>query len=335
MAVWVTIGLFAHLMGWADRGLGQTVLGLCTQLLWFLGVYLGIAGLAPLMFRLHRRIGASAVVGLVAVAVVVDVVRLTVPGLSALGVVNFAAVWLAIHQLGFCWRDGQLHRAHALWLAGLSAACLVGLVTYGPYPVSMVGMPGDSMSNMTPPSLALLSQGFMLVGLVVWLRPYGERLLARPAVWRVVMLGGRVAMTVYLWHLSALFLLISLMRWLEVELPTVGSLAWWISRPVWIVSLVVLTAGLVAVFVRFDSGVRPAPCPCARWRDAITAVSLVALVAGVFGIAVTGVDLLRNHSTPLLGLPITPVVAVGVLGVGAVGLAVAGRGHIRMNGRSH
>ncbi|MCX9190439.1 hypothetical protein C3Y87_03200 [Carbonactinospora thermoautotrophica] len=64
-------------------------------------------------------------------------------GLPVVGSVNFALVWLCLHQLGFAWRDGTLTRSPvtpgALALGGLAA--LVLLAVPGPYPVSMVGVP--------------------------------------------------------------------------------------------------------------------------------------------------------------------------------------------------
>lgn len=332
LGVWVGIGVLAHLVGWVGSpggsgALVKTVLGITSQLLWFLGVYLGVVALAPWMYRAHRRFGVGVVVVLAALAVVGDLLRLHGGPLQMAGAVNFAAVWLAMHQLGFCWKDGLLRRGNALWLAGLSALALVALVGWGPYPVSMVGLPGEPVSNMAPPSLALLAQGFMLCGLAVWARPVGQWLLARPAVWRVVVLAGSVAMSVYLWHLSALFLLLGGTRWLHLQLPQVGSLAWWLTRPIWLALLVAIAIGLVAVFARFEAGSMAAPAvlPAQRWRDRLSAAGLVLLVAGVFMIAVTGVDVLSNHSTDLLGLPVTPGLAVLTLALGGLALWRAGR----------
>lgn len=92
---------------------------------------------------------------------------------------NFAFVWLAVHQLGFLRADGRITRPGLLAAAGLTGAVL--LVAYGPYPLSMVGMPGEKVSSMAPPTLALLAHGMWLVGAVQLLAAPATAWLARPA----------------------------------------------------------------------------------------------------------------------------------------------------------
>ncbi|MFC7582324.1 hypothetical protein ACFQWG_14155 [Schaalia naturae] len=84
------------------------------------------------------------------------------------GFLNFALVWLAVHQLGFLRADGMIRRPGLLAAAGLAGAA--ALVALGPYPLSMVGMPGEEVSNMAPPTLALLCHALWLVGAVELLR---------------------------------------------------------------------------------------------------------------------------------------------------------------------
>ncbi|KOG86438.1 acyltransferase, partial [Streptomyces varsoviensis] len=91
----------------------------------------------------------------------VDVLRFAL-GVPYVEFLNFAFVWLAVHQLGFLRADGRLAARGprvpaALALTGLAGA--VALVAAGPYPLSMVGMPGEKISNMAPPTLALLCHG--------------------------------------------------------------------------------------------------------------------------------------------------------------------------------
>jgi len=65
-----------------------------------------------------------------------------------------------VHQLGFLYADGSLLRAGrrvGLWLAGGGLTGVIALSAFGPYPVSMVGMPGERVSNMAPPTVALLA----------------------------------------------------------------------------------------------------------------------------------------------------------------------------------
>ena len=128
----------------------------------------------------------------------------TCPLTSALP--NFAFVWLAVHQCGFFHADGVADRggrrlAATLAAAGLSATAL--LVLFGPYPVSMVTLPGDDVSNMTPPSLALLTLSGWLMGLALLLRPVVSQRLQSTRTWTVVVSANGVVMTAFLWHLTA------------------------------------------------------------------------------------------------------------------------------------
>ena len=88
---------------------------------------------------------------------------------------------------------------------GLAAA----LVAFGPYPGSMIGMPGAAVSNMAPPTVALLAVGFGQIGLALALRGPIVAFARWPGVSWVLGWAGRRMMTVYLWHMSALFVITS------------------------------------------------------------------------------------------------------------------------------
>ena len=57
-------------------------------------------------------------------------------------------VWLAVHQLGYAWHDGRLaglRNGLPMFVGGLLS--LVALTHLGPYPLSLVGVPSDEISN--------------------------------------------------------------------------------------------------------------------------------------------------------------------------------------------
>ncbi len=116
--------------------------------------------------------------------------------------VNFLLVWAAIHQLGFGWRDQDLVRARWLpWVlaaGGLSA--LVALTVLGPYPVSMVSVPGAPVQNTSPPSMALFALAITQTGLILLVRRPLGRWLQRPIVWLTVVTTNSVVLTLFLWH---------------------------------------------------------------------------------------------------------------------------------------
>ncbi len=329
LAVWVAFGVIADLTGLTalpggDGKLVRDALVMVPQLLWFIGIYLGVCAFAPAMRRLHQNIGPYAVVLLVVAAVVVDVVRFN--GVDLVGNLNFALVWLAVHQLGFAWRDGLLtpRVGAAMFIGGFAVLGLA--ITIGPYPTSMVGMPGEAISNMAPPTVALLAQGIGICGLAVVLRPVMARVLARPRAWASVVLAGPFAMTAFLWHLTGLMLVLLAMRGLGIGQPEVASAAWWLTRPLLFVVLATVTAGLVALFVRFDRGPRTSsgrPDETRRWVDPLAALSAVVIFFGILMVSIVGVDVLGNRPVYFLVGDITPGIGFVVLAVGLALLALS------------
>jgi hypothetical protein len=323
LGAWVALGAVAHVTGLTGRTddagrLARDALVTVPQLLWFVGIYLGACAFAPLMRDLHQRWGLRVVAVLVALAVAVDVVRFG-GGPPLVGNLNFGAVWLALHQLGFAWRDGLLTVARG-WVMTAAGFGVMGFAIWlWPYPVSMVGLPGEAVSNMAPPTAALLAQGVGICGLAVVLRPVMGRVLARPRTWRAVVTVGPFAMTAFLWHLTALMVVLLLARAGGVEQPGIASWAWWLTRPVLFAVLAGVTAVLVAVFVRFDQGPRAAsgrPDERHRWVDPTAAIAAAVLFFGILMVSVVGVDVLGNRPVFFLVGDVTPVVGFAVLAAG-------------------
>ncbi|MGB8386121.1 MAG: acyltransferase [Dermatophilaceae bacterium] len=332
LAVWVMLGVIADLAGWTSgrqATLVTAALVLVPQLLWFVGIYLGVAAFAPAMARAHRRWGVGVPVALALAACLVDLARFGA-GIAVVGNLNFLFVWLALHQWGLLWRDGRLTYRLSLALAVLGSVGLGLAVTVGPYPTSMVGLPGDDVSNMAPPTAALLAQGLALIGVAALLRRPMRRALRRPALWRGVVTAGAFAMTAFLWHLTALLGVLLAMRALSLTQPEVGTAGWWWTRPVWFAVLAVPTAVLVGVFVRFDRGERAARAPVQesrRWVDLLSAVAAGVVVFGILMVSVTGVDILGNRPQFFLFGEVTPAAAFAVLLAGLALLKLADPRH--------
>jgi peptidoglycan/LPS O-acetylase OafA/YrhL len=232
---------------WVGRGLLLLV-----SPLWFLGVYLVLVLLTPLAVRLHRTLGAGALAALAAVAVVVDVLRLgaEVPYVEW---VNFVLVYGFAHQLGFWWPSlvaAGRRRAGALLAAG--AGGLILLTAAAGYPRSMVGVPGDPISNVAPPTVCLLALALLQVGLVLLVRPRAERWLAAGRADRLLAWANGNAMTVFLWHFSGYAVFLGLFTLAGGSLPEDADLGWWQQRPLWLVGPALCTVPLLRTFRRLE-----------------------------------------------------------------------------------
>ncbi|MDF5752109.1 acyltransferase [Spongiactinospora sp. TRM90649] len=256
--------------------LGARLVG---QLLWFLAAYLVAVMLTPLMLRAHDRYGALVPVAFALAAGATDAVRFA-GGVEWLGYPNVVFVWIAVHQFGVLYASGRLTRPALLAAGGFGAAAL--LVAYGPYPGSMIGMPGAPVSNMAPPTLALLAVAAGQVGLAVLLRPWIVRL-----PWgRVLDWAGPRIMSVYLWHMPALVLVTGVVVvGLGIDTPVPGSLGWLAGWPLWLAVLGAVLYLLLRCVARFERA--PAlPYGRPRWSGALVSAGLVA--AGVLTLTVAG-----------------------------------------------
>ncbi|MER6124025.1 acyltransferase [Streptomyces sp. NPDC001795] len=323
IGVWGAAALALQLAG-RGGGLLDVTLRLVAQPLWFVGIYLAMVAFTPPLLRLHERFGWGAFGGLVAAAGAVDLLRFGL-GVPYVEFLDFAFVWLAIHQLGFLRADGRPTRPYLLAGAGLAGAAL--LVAYGPYPLSMVGMPGEKVSNMAPPTLALLCHGLWLVGAVELLRGPATRWLRRPRVWRTVVVANGISMTAFLWHLTAMLGVYGALLAAGVRLPEPGSGAWWIQVPLRIMVAGTLTGVLVAVFRTFEkpSGVRESSAPRA-WAGPAAALGVTLSLFGVLGLSMVGFGgLLEGRTALLIAVHVTAPVAVVMTLAGWLLVERAGR----------
>jgi fucose 4-O-acetylase-like acetyltransferase len=322
LAVWLPVALVLEHLGLDPRVLRAATKLVC-QPLWFIGVYLAVTALAPVMRRLHAQQGVRALVALGAVAATVDIVRFGA-GIDALGYVNLLVVWLFAQQIGFFYADGTLlriRRRHLVVTTLGALGVLAALTTFGPYPASMVGLPGDRISNMSPPTICLAVLTIFEVAVVMLARPFVQRRLQRERVWTTVVAGNGVMMTIFLWHLTAALLAIAVLYHVGFPQPAGGSALWWATRPLWIVGAALPLAALVALFGRLE---RPRPT---RYRKvgfeapAAIGIGTALLSVVVFGIACSNcADLLANKGIDLAVVPVTPLqlVLAGSAGVALV-----------------
>ena len=304
--VWTAVAAAMVAAGLNPRDLRA---GSIAQPLWFLAVYVVVVAAAPLMLAAQERWGWWVTIVMGVTVLAVDVARWTF-GVPVIGWLNLGVVWLFAHQLGVAWRAGSVtgwSRSRLVLLAAAGMGTLVVLSTSFGYPGSMVGGVEAGKTNTFPPSFAIVALAVWQFGAVLVLRPVIDRWLARRRVWATVVAANGMAMTLYLWHITALVIVTAVV--LPAGLlpsPDAGSAAWWAWRPVWIVLLAAALVPLVALFARVESA-PIAKSEVTRWRAVVAAGAITAAMGmlALRGFAVNGMP---------AGLPL---VALGLLGVGA------------------
>jgi hypothetical protein len=257
LAVWTAVTAGMWLAGVSSSTM-HTILFLVISPLWFLLVYAGLTALTPAAVWLVRRFGAWAAAFPAAVVAATDLVRFGLHGPGWVGWINVAAGWLVPYLLGIAWALGRLQgrRLPALMLAG-GAAATAALITWAGYPASMVGVNGSHISNLNPPTLAVVTFGIAQCGLALLLRDRLAQLMRRPLAWAGIALVNLSAMTLFLWHQTA-FLTVSSLGLLAGRVPgllTSPSHGLWVAeRLAWLPVFAIMLSGLWLVFRRVERG---------------------------------------------------------------------------------
>ena len=311
LVVWSLGGWLALRLG-LDWELLQLASRVALVPTWFLAAYVVIVTLAPVALAIWERFGWGSIVAGLALAGAVDVLAIGAD-LVAIGFLNYVFVWATVHQVGFAWLDGRVGAARErAWLALGGVAATLLLVWAGPYPVPMVGIDTTQVTNTYPPRVTLALLGMFQAGLVLIAEPWLTKQMRRIRLWMVVVGISAQIMTLYLWHLTAMVILIG------VGIATDGlgfgieplTLGWWLSRPIWFLVLGLLTVGLLSLFARFER-----PAPDARpappwWRPTL---AMVFLCAGLGFLAAIGIADEDGLNGIILSLPILGVIVGGIV----------------------
>ena len=246
----------------------HVVLMLVLDPLWFLGVFAVLTALTPVAVALVRRFGAWAALIPFLIVAADDAVRFGLGGPAAVGWINVAAGWMVPYLLGIAWARGafQSRWGPALMLAG-GVAATVGLVLWAGYPASMVGVNGAPISNLNPPSLAVVTFGIAQVGLALLLRHRLARWMRRPLAWLAVAAANLSAMTLFLWHQTA-FLAVTTAALATGRLPGLHTapttIAWVAERLCWLPVFTATLGVLWIVFHRAERRLRARPVAAAH-----------------------------------------------------------------------
>ncbi len=123
-------------------------------------------------------------------------------------------------------------------------------------------------------------------------------------------------MTIYLWHLTAMTLLVGLLLALGGLGLTLepGTGVWWATRPLWMAVLIVVLAGFAGVFGRFERG-SPRRAVTVAWR-LVPGAALVCAGLSLLALQGIGAD---GWLGIRLGVALLPFVGAALAGVSPLG----------------
>ena len=307
LLVWAVLATILHYAGVADDQLRLATRAALIPI-WFLAIYIMVVVLAPATYIAWERWGFASFWVFVAIGVLVDVAFFKA-GIEWLGFSNYFWVWLAVHHLGYAWRDGRMGSpAKLLLYSAIGFAVLILLIVEGPYPLAMVGSPDEDLSNTLPPKITLLALGVFQFGLLLSIEQPMRRVLSGLRIWAATVLINSMIMTLYLWHLTVMVIIIALAYaaggfGLGIE-P--GSSDWWLTRPVWIAVLYAFLLPVTLIFSPLERRPLPADTPVPGAARLIAGALLICL----------GLALLAMYG---IGSPPVPGLDVGAFAMVAVG----------------
>ena len=298
LIAWAAIAVVANVAGVP----GETIQFISRASLiptWFLAIYIMVVILAPAAYQLWRRFGFLSFWIFAALAALTDVAFFAAD-MDWLGWTNYFWVWLAVHQLGFAWREGRIGGPVMLLVNAVIAFIVLYLLIFeGPYPLAMVSSPDEGASNTLPPKVTLLALGLVQFGLLLALEGPMRRVLARTRLWAATVLINSMIMTVYLWHMTVMAGVVAVIYYtggfgLGVEPGTPG---WWWTRPIWISMLLVILLPIAMSLSVFERRPRrpgaPVP-PAVRQIFGATMLCLGLAVLALIGYGGDGVPWLDN-----------------------------------------
>ena len=255
--------------------------------LWFLAVYLIVVSLTPIAVAAQRRWGLWVPVALALGVVAVDAASVGAH-VPYIGWLNYLLCWGALYQLGIAWHEGLLAGRRAVLLAVGSAVALALLIGVGPFPVSMIGVPGQPVQNSEPPSVAMLAFGCAQAGMAVALAPALNRGLRSARLHRALSVANSNIMALYLWHMIPV-VIVAIVAYPAGLLPqpAEGTVQWWLVRLEWVAILSVVTA-MELVLLWWGRRIFAAPLPmlgvpfAERWVEPLT---LAGAATAAYGLA--------------------------------------------------
>ncbi len=332
--VWVPVNFLIDWQNVGSENFASILSKIVTQPLWFIGVYLIVTALSWPMYLLHMNWGVKFLIFSAAIPFLVDWLRFGTENIS-LGYLNIF-IWIWIHQMGYAYADGTLlanaegakdtvttqwwKKFGGIFMIAIGATGLFfcsGIKKFGdvsflhtiaeklhleqlPYPPSMVGLPGEKISNMSPPTVVIMFLAITQIGIVIVLRDRLQKILQGKRLWTFTVLINSMILTIFCWHQSALCIVTLARIGLRIDEPSVGSATWWLTRPLLLGCYALILAGIVSIFWKYE-----------RWRnDDLTGITsksvaictVIIVIIGILGLAQGGIDDMFGVGHDILGL---------------------------------
>jgi len=334
LAVWVPTTFLLDWRNIRSEEFSSLLSKIVTQPLWFIGIFVLVTALAWPLYSLHEKWGAKFLIFGAFVPFFVDWMRFGFD-IEPIGYLNIF-IWIWVHQLGFAYADGTLlanaskesgplrtqawKKYIGLTMTILGATGLFfcsGIKKFGdvsilntiatkfnlhdlPYPASMVGLPGEKISNMNPPTVAIMFLAVTQIGLVIVFRDRLQKLLQGHRIWTFTVMVNSMILTMFCWHQTAMVLVTIVRLSIGIEEPEIGTSTWWWTRPLLLGCYAIVLAGIVPIFWKYE-----------RWRNndltgvvskSVAISSVVIVIIGVMGLAVGGIDDMFGIGNDVWGL---------------------------------
>jgi hypothetical protein len=216
----------------------------------------------------------------------------------------------------------------------------IWLVAAFPYPISLVGMPTDTVSNMAPPSLVLALHSISIWALLSIFKNQINQLCQKAKIWKLVVGANMAAMTIYLWHIPVIMFLTvgsHLLGFDRAALlidgrPYPGEGFWLQTLPFllvcgfliyWFVQIAWSIEHLRIKWWQGDaSHVHKSP-----WRAAMAITGVFLIGTGLLAVAGTGLHQFPNGTQELSGVSFAngQAAVIFVLGIVVARLAIASK----------
>lgn len=243
----------AAVTGDLDAGVVGDGARIATQPLWFLAAYVPMALAGAHLAHAAGSRGPALIAAALGVLALLDLARFGLGAPEWIGWPGFFLAWGVPWIAGAWWRgraeppgSGRRfeERRTGATLAAVALAGCAALVAWFGYEPALIDAVPDVRSNTTPPTLYTAVAALAQVGLL--LMAAGLLDLAGRRWRRALDRAGEAAVGVYAWHLTALALCAAVIA-AGLPVPERLTTVWWITRPLWWVSVVAVTAGLVAL----------------------------------------------------------------------------------------